>query len=188
MSTPFLASRHPDLVPKGEIWIERGVEPKERGKILLHELAERALMKRGKGYHQAHRAALKAEGRGRHDPYAYLLGDEDEDEDDEEEEGDRTERRDRLILRLIGRGYAPGLRASRRPAASLRSEDPTPPPRRIPLSLRVSDQPTPPIDTTASPTVAESVGGSQDPLRSLSPMFLVTLSRRLPRRLPRFGR
>jgi len=48
-------------IPKGEIWIEKAVRPKERPFILNHELVERRLMSRGTSYDAAHEYATAAE-------------------------------------------------------------------------------------------------------------------------------
>jgi hypothetical protein len=50
-----------NFVPKGEIWIEEDLNPKERGFVFLHELHERNLMVKGKTYNEAHRSASKVE-------------------------------------------------------------------------------------------------------------------------------
>ncbi len=48
-------------VPKGEIWIERALHPKEIPFVLHHEIVERKLMRRGKNYDMAHEYATVAE-------------------------------------------------------------------------------------------------------------------------------
>ncbi len=52
-------------VPKGEIWIDDAVPPAERPFILVHEAYELALMRRGKGYSDAHDHANAAEKEAR---------------------------------------------------------------------------------------------------------------------------
>lgn len=47
-----------DFVPKGEIWLDHDLTPRERRFVLLHELHERRLMATKKWeYHKAHHAA-----------------------------------------------------------------------------------------------------------------------------------
>lgn len=48
-------------IPKGEIWIEKAVRPKEQPFILNHELIERKLMLRGMPYDTAHEYATASE-------------------------------------------------------------------------------------------------------------------------------
>jgi hypothetical protein len=50
-----------DYIPKNEIWIEKAVPKGERKYILLHEFAERSLMKHGMGYGKAHMIANQIE-------------------------------------------------------------------------------------------------------------------------------
>lgn len=52
-------------VPKGEVWLDDAVAAKERPFILVHELYELALMRRGKGYSDAHDHANAAEKEAR---------------------------------------------------------------------------------------------------------------------------
>ncbi len=54
------------FVPKNEVWIDDDVIEKERKFVLLHELHERNLMKRGMKYHEAHRSANNVEYFARH--------------------------------------------------------------------------------------------------------------------------
>ena len=53
---------YPDLIPKGEVWIEQDLAPDEQVDILVHELVEFALMSRGgMTYTPAHNLANKLE-------------------------------------------------------------------------------------------------------------------------------
>lgn len=52
---------YPDLIPKGEVWIEQDLAPDEQTDILVHELIEYALMKQGMTYTPAHNMANKLE-------------------------------------------------------------------------------------------------------------------------------
>jgi len=54
-----------DFIPKNEIWIDNDVEEKERKLIILHEVYERELMKKGMPYLQAHKKASKIEWQAR---------------------------------------------------------------------------------------------------------------------------
>jgi hypothetical protein len=45
---------YPTFIPKGEIWIDKLMAPKEWIPIMVHELAERLEMARGKSYEEAH--------------------------------------------------------------------------------------------------------------------------------------
>jgi len=54
------------FVPKGEVWIDNDVEPEERSYILLHELHERNLMKKGLSYNDAHADSSQLEYHVRH--------------------------------------------------------------------------------------------------------------------------
>lgn len=54
-----------DYVPRGEVWLDDAVAAKERPFILAHELYELALMRRGKGYSDAHDHANAAEKEAR---------------------------------------------------------------------------------------------------------------------------
>ena len=56
------------FVPKNEIWIDDDMQPKERKFVLLHELHERARMKKGWVYPKAHFEASKIELYCRHFP------------------------------------------------------------------------------------------------------------------------
>jgi hypothetical protein len=56
------------FVPKGEVWIDNDVEPEERPYILLHELHERNLMKKGLSYNDAHADSSQLEYYTRHHP------------------------------------------------------------------------------------------------------------------------
>jgi len=49
------------FVPKGEVWLDDDLSIKERGFVLLHELHERGLMVRGRGYEEAHKSASRIE-------------------------------------------------------------------------------------------------------------------------------
>jgi hypothetical protein len=62
-------SRAYDFIPKGEIWLEKSLDPKERDAILIHELYERKRMMQNKwNYLQAHHAATIAEWHIRKNP------------------------------------------------------------------------------------------------------------------------
>jgi hypothetical protein len=50
-----------DYIPKNQIWIEKSIPVKERKHILMHEFAERDLMKHGMGYGKAHMIANQIE-------------------------------------------------------------------------------------------------------------------------------
>jgi hypothetical protein len=50
-----------DFVPKNEVWIDDDLNPKERGFVILHEIHERNLMKKGKNYESAHNSASRIE-------------------------------------------------------------------------------------------------------------------------------
>ena len=54
-----------DYVPKNEVWIDNDVLARERPYIILHELYERDLMKKGLGYSSAHKKASRIEWRAR---------------------------------------------------------------------------------------------------------------------------
>ncbi|PIV10193.1 MAG: hypothetical protein COS49_01900 [Candidatus Portnoybacteria bacterium CG03_land_8_20_14_0_80_41_10] len=56
-----------DFVPRNNVWLDNDVLIKERPYIMLHELYERSLMKRGFDYPKAHRRASKIEWQARHD-------------------------------------------------------------------------------------------------------------------------
>jgi hypothetical protein len=57
------------FVPKGEVWIDNDVKPEERSYIILHELHERNLMKKGLSYNDAHADSSQLEYHVRHRPY-----------------------------------------------------------------------------------------------------------------------
>jgi hypothetical protein len=52
---------YPEIIPKGEVWIEQDLAPDEQTDILVHELIEFALMKQGMTYTPAHNLANKLE-------------------------------------------------------------------------------------------------------------------------------
>lgn len=52
-------------MPKNEVWIDNTATPKERKYILVHELYELNLMKKGKSYNNAHDYANAAEKEAR---------------------------------------------------------------------------------------------------------------------------
>jgi len=54
------------FIPENEIWIDDDISQKERKFILLHELHERNLMKKGISYDPAHRASSAMEFYARH--------------------------------------------------------------------------------------------------------------------------
>jgi len=54
-----------NYVPRNEVWIDDSVTPKERKYILVHELFELNLMKKGKSYNNAHDYANAAEKEAR---------------------------------------------------------------------------------------------------------------------------
>lgn len=56
------------FVPKGEVWLDDDLHPKERKLVLLHELHERRLMREGWIYPKAHHEASKIEFFCRHFP------------------------------------------------------------------------------------------------------------------------
>jgi len=58
------------FVPKGEIWIDNDLSPKERKFVLLHEAHERNLMSKGMTYNDAHRSSSSIEFFCRHHPKA----------------------------------------------------------------------------------------------------------------------
>ena len=45
---------YPTFIPKGEIWIDGLMSPKEWIPIMVHELSERLMMKKGLSYDRAH--------------------------------------------------------------------------------------------------------------------------------------
>lgn len=56
------------FVPDRQVWLDNDLEEKEHPYILLHELYERSLMKKGFTYLQAHSHASRLEWNCRHDP------------------------------------------------------------------------------------------------------------------------
>jgi len=54
-------------VPKDEVWIDNDVTEKEKPYVILHELFERKLMKKGYDYNNAHVKASEIEWKARHD-------------------------------------------------------------------------------------------------------------------------
>ena len=46
--------RYPNLVPKGELWIEKDLNPDDKAATLLHEAVETQRMKNGESYNTAH--------------------------------------------------------------------------------------------------------------------------------------
>lgn len=54
------------FIPNHEVWLDDQINRKERELVLLHELAERALMSKGWEYDKAHREASKTEFYCRH--------------------------------------------------------------------------------------------------------------------------
>jgi hypothetical protein len=58
MGSHDLYSRY---IPKGEVWIEKDLNPKEQKLIMLHELTERELMEKGMKYDEAHAVATATE-------------------------------------------------------------------------------------------------------------------------------
>ncbi|MDD2935035.1 MAG: hypothetical protein PHX25_01015 [Candidatus Pacebacteria bacterium] len=54
-------------VPKNEVWIDNDITEEERPFVILHELFERSLMKKGMGYGDAHVKASEIEWKARHD-------------------------------------------------------------------------------------------------------------------------
>jgi hypothetical protein len=57
-----------NYIPKTEIWIDNDVVPEERPYILLHEMYERNLMRRGMVYDEAHKRATRIEHEARQKP------------------------------------------------------------------------------------------------------------------------
>ena len=53
--------QHSSFVPKGEIWIDSCLSPKDAAATLLHEFTEVGLMAKGQTYGMAHDAANKIE-------------------------------------------------------------------------------------------------------------------------------
>jgi len=56
------------FIPKGEVWIDDDIGPRERAFVLLHELHERYLMSKGWTYDSAHRSASAIEYQCRKHP------------------------------------------------------------------------------------------------------------------------
>lgn len=52
---------YPKFIPKGEVWVDKNLAPKERPFVKFHELIERARMRKGESYEKAHEVANKAE-------------------------------------------------------------------------------------------------------------------------------
>ncbi len=75
----FCFGGHPLIygyIPKKEVWIDNAAAPKERKYIILHELYEFNLIKRGMSYNNAHDYALAAEKEARrNDGIAHYLKD-----------------------------------------------------------------------------------------------------------------
>lgn len=57
-----------NFVPKNEVWIDNDLVVSERPYVILHELYERGLMKKGLTYPDAHRKASRLEWFTRQDP------------------------------------------------------------------------------------------------------------------------
>ncbi|MCF7835926.1 MAG: hypothetical protein K9M15_02275, partial [Candidatus Marinimicrobia bacterium] len=55
-----------DYVPENEVWVDDDIYEKERNFVLLHELFERSLMKKGYSYDNAHNEASEIEWEARH--------------------------------------------------------------------------------------------------------------------------
>jgi hypothetical protein len=49
------------FIPKNEVWVDKNLAPKERPFVKIHELIERARMKKGEPYEKAHKVANEAE-------------------------------------------------------------------------------------------------------------------------------
>lgn len=63
-----------DYVPKGQVWIDKAINPKERKFIVLHELLEQRLMRnRGMSYDKAHAKANVVEKKYRQEVKKALL-------------------------------------------------------------------------------------------------------------------
>lgn len=54
---------YPDIVPRGEIWLDVNMSLRDRAATLAHELHERELMARGLTYVKAHTSATALESR-----------------------------------------------------------------------------------------------------------------------------
>ncbi len=54
------------FVPEGEVWVDNAISQKERKFILLHEIHERNLMKKGMKYDPAHQSSSAIENYARH--------------------------------------------------------------------------------------------------------------------------
>ena len=52
---------YPTFIPKGEVWIDWRMNRKEWMPIMIHELAERLRMKKGKSYEESHAEANAVE-------------------------------------------------------------------------------------------------------------------------------
>jgi hypothetical protein len=57
-----------DFIPKGEVWIDDDLRKSERVFVLLHEIHERNLMKKGVNYDHAHKSASMIEHHCRKNP------------------------------------------------------------------------------------------------------------------------
>ena len=57
-----------DWVPKGQVYIDDALSPAEYNAVIIHELYERELMKKGVPYSKAHKRANLVELRGRRKP------------------------------------------------------------------------------------------------------------------------
>jgi len=53
-------------VPKKEVWVDNDLQEAERPYVILHELYERSLMKKGLKYDEAHRRSSRLEWSSRH--------------------------------------------------------------------------------------------------------------------------
>lgn len=56
------------FVPKNEVWIDDDLNPRERDFVILHEIHERNLMKKGMDYNSAHNSSSKIEHHCRKNP------------------------------------------------------------------------------------------------------------------------
>lgn len=56
------------FIPEKEVWLDNDLVAKERPFVLLHELFERRLMKKGMDYDAAHEKASQVEWQCRHEP------------------------------------------------------------------------------------------------------------------------
>ncbi len=57
-----------EYIPPKEVWIDNDIVPSERGYVLLHELHEMNLMKKGVNYNNAHEDSSKIEYKARQNP------------------------------------------------------------------------------------------------------------------------